>query len=167
MRLSKDKKQQRYQMVVYAREHGIKPTARLYATEPKTVRKWLRRYEAGGYQALSDTSRRPKHSPNKTPAELTKEIIKLKAKYKRLGAEQIKVLEALPVSSKTIRKIWRENGVSSRQRRKKHLTKQNLREVKKQFALFERVCEDTKDLDDIPEYWPQMMRNTQGAVYLA
>lgn len=43
-------------------------------------------------------------------------------------------------------------------RRKKHITKQNLREIKKQFALFERVCEDTKDLDDIPEYWAQMMR---------
>jgi hypothetical protein len=42
-------------------------------------------------------------------------------------------------------------------RRKKHVTKQNLREIKKQFALFERVCEDTKDLDDIPEYWSQMM----------
>jgi len=39
MRLSKDKKQQRYQMVIYAKEHGIKPTARLYATNPKTVRK--------------------------------------------------------------------------------------------------------------------------------
>ncbi|MCL0051849.1 helix-turn-helix domain-containing protein [Thermodesulfovibrionales bacterium] len=60
MRLSKDKKQQRYQMVMYAKEHGIKPTARLYVTQPETVRKWLRRYEAGGYQALSDISRRPK-----------------------------------------------------------------------------------------------------------
>jgi hypothetical protein len=81
----------------------------------------------------------------------------LKTKYKRLGAEQVKVLENLSTSSKTIRKIWRENGVSSRKRRKKHVTKQNLREIKKQFALFERSCEDTKDLDDIPEYYPQMM----------
>ena len=67
------------------------------------------------------------------------------------------MLENLSTSSKTIRKIWRENGVSSRKRRKKHVTKQNLREIKKQFALFERSCEDTKDLDDIPEYYPQMM----------
>ena len=51
MRLSKDKKQIRYQMVIYAKEHGIKPTARLYATGPKTVRKWVRRFEQGGYQA--------------------------------------------------------------------------------------------------------------------
>jgi len=32
MRFSKDKKQQRYQMVVYALKHGVKPTARTYAT---------------------------------------------------------------------------------------------------------------------------------------
>lgn len=158
MRLSKDKKQQRYQMVVHAKEHGVKPTARAYATNPKTVRKWLYRYEEGGYQALDDLSRRPHNSPQAISDDLSEKIVALKAKYKRVGADQVKTLEELPVSSKTIRKIWRTNGVSSRKRRKKHVTKQNLREVKKQFALFERVCEDTKDLDDIPEYWPQMMR---------
>lgn len=158
MRLSKDKKQQRYQMVIYAKEHGVKPTARLYATGPKTVRKWIRRFDKGGYQALDDMSRKPHHSPNKTQLEASKRIVKLKAEYKRIGAEQIKVLENVKESTKTMRKIWRENGVSSRKRRKKHVTKQNLREIKKQFALFERVCEDTKDLFDIPEYWPQMRR---------
>ena len=158
MRISKDKKQQRYQMVIHAKEHGVKPTARLYATGPKTVRKWLKRYQESGYQALGDTSRRPHNCPNITPKDMAQKIVKLKAKYKRVGAEQIKILENLITSAKTMRKIWRENGVSSRQRRKKHVTKQNLREIKKQFALFERVCEDTKDLDDIPEYWTAMMR---------
>ena len=151
-------------MVVYAKEHGVKPAARLYATGSKTVRKWLGRFKTDGYQALADLSRRPKHSPNKTSPETISKIIKLKDEYKRLGAEQIKELENVKESAKPMRKIWRENGISSRQRRKKHVTKQNLpawadrREIKKQFALFERVCEDTKDLDDIPEYWPQMIR---------
>ena len=157
MRLSKDKKQQRYQMVIYAREHGVKPTARLYSTGPKTVRKWLRRFDEGGYQALEDLSRRPHTSPAAIEHDQVKKIVALKDVYKRLGADQVKILEKLPVSSKTIRKIWRKAGVSSRKRRKKHVTKQNLRDIKKLFALFERVCEDTKDLDDIPEYWPQMM----------
>ena len=156
MRLSKDKKQQRYQMVIYAREHGVKPTARLYATGPKTVRKWMKRIKEGGYQALGDLSRRPYNSPGAIQDDLARKIVALKAKYKRLGADHVKILEKLPVSAKTIRKIWRANSVSSRCRRKKHVTKQNLREIKKQFALFERVCEDTKDLFDIPEYWPQM-----------
>ena len=156
MRLSKDKKQQRYQMVIHAREHGVKPTARLYAATPKTVRKWLTRFIEGGYQALNDLSRRPHSSPNATPDDLAQKIVALKAEYKRVGADQIKILENLTTSAKTIRKIWRKKGVSSRMRRKKHVTKQNLREIKKQFELFERVCEDTKDLFDIPEYWPQM-----------
>lgn len=157
MRLSKDKKQQRYQMIIYAKEHGVKPAARLFATTAPTVRKWIGRYEKGGYQSLADSSRRPHHSPRAIRDDLEKKIVALKGVYKRIGAEQIKSLENLAPSSKTIRKIWRKNGVSSRCRRKKHITKQNLREIKKQFALFERSCEDTKDLVDIPEYWPQMM----------
>jgi len=157
MRLSKDKKQQRYQMVVYAKEHGVKPTARLYRTTPKTVRKWLMRFTEGSYQALADMSHKPHYSPMAISEAHKQEIVKLKGEYKRLGAEQIKILENLDTSAKTMRKIWRKAGVSSRKRRKKHVTKQNLRDVKKTFALFERVCEDTKDLDDIPEYWPQMM----------
>ena len=32
MLFSKDKKQQRYQMVTYALKHGVKPTARIYDT---------------------------------------------------------------------------------------------------------------------------------------
>ena len=156
MRLSKDKKQQRYQMVIHAREHGVKPTARLYATSPKTVRKWFLRFIEGGYQALGDLSRRPHFSPRAIQDDEAQKIVALKDVYKRLGADQVKILESLTTSSKTIRKIWRVNGVASRKRRKKHVTKQNLREIKKQFALFERVCEDTKDLFDIPEYWPQM-----------
>jgi transposase-like protein len=158
MRFSKDKKQQRYQMVIYALKHGIKPTARTYATTPKTVRKWIKRFLQGNYQALNDLSRRPKRSPKALSPEISMRIVKLRKIYKRLGADQIKVLEDLPVSSKTIRKIWRNNGLSSRKRRKKYLTKQNLREIKKKFKLFEQSCEDTKDLCDIPEYWPQMMR---------
>ncbi|MBU0682710.1 MAG: hypothetical protein KJ864_00260, partial [Candidatus Omnitrophica bacterium] len=156
MRLSKDKKHQRYQMVIYAKVHGVKPTARTFATTPKTVRKWLSRHAKGGYQSLSDLSRRPHSSPSAIHKDLAKKIVALKPKYKRVGAEHVKILENLPVSPKTIRKIWRENGVSSRKRRKKHVTKQNLREIKKTFALFERSCEDTKDLWDIPEYYSQM-----------
>ena len=63
MREVKDKKQQRYQMVMYAKEHGIKPAARAYDTVPKTVRKWAHRFKASGYGALGDLSSRPKHSP--------------------------------------------------------------------------------------------------------
>lgn len=156
MRNCKDKKHYRWQMVQYAVKHGIKPTARFFHTSPQVVRKWVQRCNTDGYNGLQDISRRPHHSPLETSPELKRKIIAFKKKYKRLGAEQIKTLEDVPVSPKTMRKIWKAANIPSRKRPKKHVTKNNLRAVKKQFQLFERNCEDTKDLIDIPAYWKQM-----------
>ncbi|MFH0877240.1 MAG: helix-turn-helix domain-containing protein [Candidatus Omnitrophota bacterium] len=156
MRQSKDKKHWRYQMVQKAMEIGIKPVARLFHTSPPIVRKWLKRFKTEGYSGLDDHSRRPHHCPRETPSYLKEHIVQLRKTYKRLGAEQIKGLEDISLNPKTIRKIWRQAGCSSRRRPKKHVTKNNLREVKKRLALFEQVVEDTKDLWDIPEFYPQM-----------
>ena len=38
----------------------------------------------------------------------------------------------------------------------KHKTKKALREVKRSWKLFSQVSADTKYLNDIPKYWPQM-----------
>lgn len=155
MRQSKDKKPWRYQIAHKALEIGVKPTARLFHTSPSVVRTWRDRFQTEGYSGLADRSRKPHHSPRETPQYVKDHIIHLKAKYKRLGAENIRTLEDLPQAPKTIRKIWREAGIPSRKRRKKHVTKNNLREVKKQFKLFQFAMEDTKDLMDIPEYYLQ------------
>jgi transposase len=156
MRQSKDKKQWRYQMILKAIDDGVKPAARMFNTNPHVVRKWLKRFKTEGYSSLADRSHRPHHSPGETPEHIKIYMINLKKKYKRMGAEQIKVIEDLAMAPKTMRKIWREAGLPSRRRPKKYVTKNNLRAVKKRFALFERMGEDTKDLDDIPEYYEQM-----------
>ena len=156
MRNCKDKRAHRYQMVQYALSHGVKPTARVFKTSPPVVRKWLVRFKEQGYAGLVDLSRRPHYSPHATAKVIKDHIVALRKKYHRLGAEQVKTLENLKQAPKTIRKFWRDAGVQRGRRRKKYITKQNLREVKKQFYLFQQCCEDTKDLYDIPEYWPQM-----------
>ena len=158
MRNCKDKRAHRYQMIQYALKHGVKPTARIFGTSPPVVRKWLKRFKEQGYAGLLDLSRRPHYSPRATPQVVKDHIVALRKKYHRLGAGQVKTLEKLPQATKTIRKFWREAGVQRGRRKKKYLVKQNLREVKKQFYLFQQSCEDTKDLFDIPEYWPQMKR---------
>jgi hypothetical protein len=155
MRQSKDKKHWRYQMVQQALKKGIKPTAREFNTSPPVVRMWRDRFKQKGYAGLADHSRRPHHSPRATPQYIKDHIIVLKGKYKRVGALQVRTLENLPQAPKTIRKIWKEAGIPSRKRPKKHVTKNNLREIKKQFKLFEQIMEDTKYLLDIPEYWIQ------------
>ena len=114
---------------------------------------------------MEDLSRKPKNSPRKIPDELYKKIIKTKKKYKRVGAEQIKFLEDIDVSTETMRRVWRKEGINNR-RRRKHETKQNLREVKKELAFMGMVCEDTKDLTDIPEYLPAIVKkNTPSCEY--
>jgi transposase len=156
MRTSKDPKQIRYQMVLSVDRVGIKQTARDFRTSRTTVRKWWRRWVEEGYKGLEERSRRPRHSPLATPPEEREHLVALKAKYKRLGADQIRQIERLRRSARTMRKIWREEGVSSRRRRRKSKTKQNLREMKRQWELFQQIGEDTKDLWDIPEYFLQM-----------
>jgi len=64
------------------------------------VRKWLKRFNQGNYQALDDLSPKPKHSPKAVSEKLAQYIVRLKAKYKCLGKEEIKVLENLSVSAK-------------------------------------------------------------------
>jgi len=155
MRQSKDKKPFRYQMAQDALSIGVKPTAKLFNTRPKVVRKWRDRFQTERYSGLADRSHRPHHSPRVTPQKVKEHIIQLKNKYKRLGAEQVRLLENLPQAPKTMRKIWCEAGFKSRKRPKKHVTKNNLRAVKKLFALFQQSMEDTKFLLDIPEYYGQ------------
>lgn len=142
-------------MVQVALNKGVKPAARLFHTSPPVVRKWLHRFKTEGYASLDDKSHKPRRSPRETPNLIKEQIIALKGKYKRLGAEQVRVLENLPQAPKTMRKIWRDAGIPSRKRPKKHVTKNNLREIKKLFQLFEHSMEDTKDLMDIPEFWIQ------------
>lgn len=155
MRHSKDKKYVRYEMVRYARDYGVKPAAREFATTPKTVRKWLLRWEEGSLRGLEDQSRAPHHPAHAiTPAQ-REEVLALKRKLPSWGAARMKRDFLVTLSEKAIRRIWREEGLLKRKKRK-HRTKQDLRAVKARWRLGEQICVDTKDLDDIPPYWPQM-----------
>jgi hypothetical protein len=53
--------------------------------------------------------------------------------------------------------IWREHGLLHK-RRRKYQRKQDLAHIKAQWALFQQISADTKDLDDIPRYWQQAQR---------
>ncbi|MGH9573084.1 MAG: helix-turn-helix domain-containing protein, partial [Candidatus Acidiferrales bacterium] len=57
----------RLRLVESAKERGIKPTARLFATTVPTVRKWLRRFLQHGPSGLLEQSRARHHQPHQTP----------------------------------------------------------------------------------------------------
>jgi transposase-like protein len=68
----------RLRLVSHARQHGVKPTARLFQTTPPTVRKWLRRFQQQGPRGRIELSRAPHHQPGKTPADLEQQVVSLR-----------------------------------------------------------------------------------------
>jgi transposase len=151
----KDPRLYRLKVVQYAKEHGVKPAARQFNTSTQTVRKWMKRWEPGSLNGLEDRSRAPKNPRTFITEDQKAQVIKLKKSLPSFGAERIRTHFNLPISEKAIRKIWRKEGLLKTKRRK-HKTKQDLREVKAKWNLFEQISIDTKDLIDIPEYWSQI-----------
>lgn len=91
---------------------------REYGITRRTGYKWLERYEAG--QAMSDRSRQPQHSPNRTPPEVEQLVLDVRKENPGWGAKTIRhVLEQqgckdLPCV-KTVNNILNRNGCISRE----------------------------------------------------
>ena len=150
-----DKFDLRLRMVKSAIANGIKPTARLFATTPKTVRKWLNRYHQERLAGLNELPRIPLHCPHKISPALERKIVKLRKQYPFMGAKRLKYMHNLPCSHEAISRTLRQRGLVKK-RRKKHKRKKDLSKIKKKWKLFGQFSVDTKDLKDIPHYWPQM-----------
>jgi transposase len=156
MRQIKDKKAYRHRLVFHAMTHGNKAAARTFNTTVKTVRKWVRRWN-GKLESLAGLSTAPKNPRLQVTPAQRREAVRLKKKFRPFGAARLKRDWGLSLSDKALRKIWREEGLGKK-RRRKHKTKQDLRAVKALWRLFEQTCVDTKDLDDIPEMYLQIKR---------
>ena len=157
VREMRDAYNHRLRLVQSAKRHGIKPTARLFATSTLTVRKWWRRYQQHGPSGLKEHSRAPHHCPSKTPAAIEQQVLALRRKLPTFGAARLKREFDLTVSHMAIQRIWREHGLI-RKRKKKYQRKQDLAAVKATWRLFQQISADTKDLGDIPQFWPQAQR---------
>ncbi len=128
-------------------------------TTPKTVRKWLNRFD-GKLASLAEHSRAPLTRPRKLPAAAEAKILAAKRTAPRFGARRLKREFALTPSVKAIRRVCRDHGLARRDstelvevwRRKKPQTKRLLREVKKHWSFCQQIDVDTKNLCDIPEY---------------
>lgn len=147
----------RLRLVESAQDRGIKPTARLFTTSIPTVRKWLRRYQQHGPSGLREHSRAPHRQPRKTPPEIEQQVVALRRQLPTFGARRLIREFELPLSHRALERIWRAHDLMKK-RRKKYQRKQDLAHIKSQWALFQQISADTKDLDDIPHYWAQAPR---------
>jgi transposase len=139
-------------MALYAKEHGIKPAARAFHSTPKTVRKWMKRFD-GKIASLETQSRAPRRRPRKLAAPAQNKILAAKKLCPRFSARRLNREIDLPYNCKAIHRVCREHGLLRNYRRKKTQTKRLLRDIKKQWRLFQQIDIDTKNLCDIPEYW--------------
>ena len=142
----------RLRLVQHVRQHGIKPTARAFATSVATVRKWWRRYQQQRLAGLKELSRAPRHCPHKTPREVEQQVLALRQKLPTFGAARLKREFDLRPSHVAIQRIWRAHGLIAK-RRRKYQRKQDLAAVKATWRLFQQISADTKELCDIPRYW--------------
>src|SRR5207245_43358 len=147
----------RLRLVESAKQRGIKPTARLFATTVPTVRKWLRRFQQHGPSGLLEHSRARHHQHHKTPATLEAQLVELRKTLQHFGARRLIREFDLPIGHGALERIWREHGLMEK-RRRKYQRKQDLAHIKASWALFQQISADTKDLDDIPHYWLQAQR---------
>ncbi len=163
IRLMKNAFSYRLRLATHARQHGLKAAARAFRTTVPTVRKWLRRYEAQGLQGLQELSRAPHSCPHKIVGELAQRVVELRRQLPTFGAQRLKREWDLPLSHVAIQRLWRQHGLIKK-RRRKYQRKQDLAAWKSTFRLFQQISADTKDLIDIPRYWPQMKRRGLPAV---
>jgi len=154
VREMKDAYNHRLRLVHSARQRGIKPTARLFLTTVPTVRKWLRRFQQHGPSGLLELSRAPRHQPSKTPIAVEQQVVALRRQLPTFGARRLIREFDLPLSHRTLERIWRQHGLLHK-RRRKYQRKQDLAHIKATWRVFQQISADTKDLNDIPHYWPQ------------
>lgn len=112
---------------------NISALCRAHGISRKTAYKWLKREKAAGAAGLADQSRRPRHSPGQTGADLERQVLGVREAHPDWGGRKVRrVLQdqgvpAVPAAS-TITAILRRNGQIDPQAAQKH----------KPFQRFER-----------------------------
>ena len=96
-------------------EANRRALCRQFGIAPATAYKWLHRYRIAGDAGLADRSRRPHHSPARTPPAIEAAVLRLRAQHPTWGARKLRVLLAregvapLPAAS-TLTAILRRMG---------------------------------------------------------
>src|SRR5208337_1544561 len=157
VREMKDAYNHRLRLVESAKRIGIKPTARLFTTTVPTVRKWLRRLQLRGPSGLVALSRARHQQAQKTAPLTEAQLVELRKTLPTFGSRRLIREFDLPISHRALERIRREHGLLKK-RQKKYQRKQDLAHIKAQWAMFQQISADTKDLDDIPRYWAQAQR---------
>jgi len=126
----------RREFVMLAVQEGanMRELCRRYGIQPRIGYKWLARYAAAGEAGLVDRSRRPHASPDRTPAEVEAEVVRLRQQHPCWGGRKLRQrlldlgMDVVP-SASTITAILHRHGLIDAGESAKH----------KAFERFERA----------------------------
>jgi len=102
-------------------DRNMSQLCREFGISRKTGYKWLRRYMQSGEDGLVDLSRRPKHSPSRTPKEVEQSVLKMRAQHPAWGGRKLRArLKQLgyanvPSPSTITAILHRHNGISEKE----------------------------------------------------
>jgi transposase InsO family protein len=107
------------------KDSNISELCRRFGISRKTAYKWLKRYQEQGESGLADRSRRPHHSPRRSPVEVEAAVVKVRCNHPAWGGRKIKAYlerkghHSLP-SPSTITEILRRNDRIDAEEARKH-----------------------------------------------
>jgi len=114
---SSNKVQLRLKIVKYAMKFGVSAAAREFGTTRVTVRKWRNRFD-GSLGSLADHSKAPKRIPHKLSPKQEQELLEYRKRFPRWGPDRIKAQFDLHYSTKTIARVFRQNGLTKHRKKK-------------------------------------------------
>ncbi len=175
----KDVMEQRIELVIRAvqGEEPLSGLCREYGISRPTGYLWMRRYqEAGSVQGLGERSRRPQHSPRRTPPEREERVVALRRRY-GWGARKLVVLlarEGIPLRVVTVNRILKRRGLLVAEECHLPATQRFEREAPNQlwqmdfkgpWAVAEGSCYPLSILDDHSRYLLGLhaLRGTEAA----
>lgn len=79
----------RKEFIDKAESEGMTEACRQFEISRTVGYKWVRRFQAGGYEALADQSRAPKRIPHKTAEEIAARLVAVKRRYKSWGPKKV------------------------------------------------------------------------------
>ena len=146
---------------VVDRGWSVAATAERFQVDAKTVRKWVARFRCEGVAGLEDRSSRPHSSPNRTPRQLRRRVIRLRQK-RRKGASWIAYQVGLAAS--TVQNILTRAGLGRLDRGDRATTPEPVRRYQRDHPG-ELIHVDVKKLAAIPDGggWRIHGRNKAGS----
>src|SRR5260370_24206127 len=118
VREMKDAYNHRLRLVESAKQRGIKPTARLFATTVPTVRKWLRRFQQHGPCGLLALPRARHHQAQKTPPTTEAQLVELRKTLPTFGSPRLIRDFDLPITHPPLPPIRPDPALLKKRRRK-------------------------------------------------